>query len=377
MERRAPSLLALAAITLPVATFAGPTTGGTCNVAEQPAATLLVPYLEVDLDDAGGLTTLVSIVNAAATTPTLAHVVLWTDWGIPSASFDLFLGPGDVAPINLRDVFATGRAPVSGPGAAVFDDCTDVLVPFLSAPERLQAIHTGQPFEGGCFAAPRQDQSLATGYLTVDVIARCSAGITLPLQAGYFGTSAVASLENRLWGDFYLVDPDEDFAQGETAVHLVADPDLVGPGPTFYRKFVGGLGSDARIPLPGEWRTRHLVGGAFDGGTELLVWRDVPSTSSLPVACGSAPSWLPLSSDDVEAWNETGQRTDLDRDAFPLATQRVPVAALDSPFPFGWLDLDLDLGDGEPGQAWVMSILSAEGRFSVGQTGIRLNDPCP
>ena len=345
MERRAPSLLALAAITLPVATFAGPTTGGTCNVAEQPAATLLVPYLEVDLDDAGGLTTLVSIVNAAATTPTLAHVVLWTDWGIPSASFDLFLGPGDVAPINLRDVFATGRAPVSGPGAAVFDDCTDVLVPFLSAPERLQAIHTGQPFEGGCFAAPRQDQSLATGYLTVDVITRCSAGITLPLQAGYFGTSAVASLENRLWGDFYLVDPDEDFAQGETAVHLVADPDL--------------------------------VGGAFDGGTELLVWRDVPSTSSLPVACGSAPSWLPLSSDDVEAWNETGQRTDLDRDAFPLATQRVPVAALDSPFPFGWLDLDLDLGDGEPGQAWVMSILSAEGRFSVGQTGIRLNDPCP
>lgn len=373
------SVLACGALWLPGAAAAGPILESTCNLAEQPAATLLYPYFEVDLDEPGGRTTLLSIVNADSGSPTLAHVVLWTDWGIPSAAFDLFLGPGDVAPINLRDLFATGRAPSSGPGAAVFDDCIDVLAPFLTAPERLRAIHTGQPVAGGCFAAPRQDESVATGYLTVDVVRRCSLGITLPLELGYFGQTGVASVENRLWGDFYLVDSSEDFAQGQAAVHLVADAERFGggaPGPTFYAKFVAGAGVDARIPLPGEWRTRHLVGGPFDGGTDLLVWRDVPSSSSLPIACGGTPSWFPLLSENVEAWNETGLRSDLARDAFPLATQRVSVSDLDPPFPFGWLDLDLDRSATSTTQAWVMSVISAEGRYSVGQAATRLTDPC-
>lgn len=361
------------------AAFGGILQGGTCNVAEQPAATLLFPYFEVDLDDPGGRTTLLSIVNAATATPTLAHVVLWTDWGIPTAAFDLFFGPGEVQPINLRDVFTSGSAPTSGPGAAVFDDCTDVLTPFLSSPDRLQAMHTGQPVAGGCFSAPRAGARarLATGYLTVDVVSRCSLGITLPNQSGYFGSPGVASAENRLWGDFYLVRSNEDFAQGQTAVHLVADTDrFAGPGPTFYAKFVGGSGIDARVPLPGEWRTRHLVGGPFDGGTELVVWRDVPSISSLPLPCGETPAWFPLPSQDIEVFNETGQHANIDTDSVPLATQRVSVSGLGPLFLFGWLHLDLDRSATVPAQAWVMSMISARGRYSVGQAGVRLNDPC-
>ena len=363
-------------------TTTGPARGGelerTCRVAEQPAATLLFPYFEIDLADLSGITTLISIVNADTEEPTLAHAVLWTDWGIPSLTFDLFLAPGDVQTLNLRDVFATGRGPVSGPGAFVFDDCVDLITPPATAPTRLRAMHGGVSVARGCFASPRADPNLVTGYLTVDVITRCSVGITLPSQAGYFGVPGVAATENRLWGDFFLLEDGEDFAQGQTAMHLVADPDrFLLPGPTFYGKFVGWSGLDARAPLSSEWRTRYLLGGPFEGGTELLVWRDVPSASSLPLPCGASPAWFPLPMQSLVAWDENGNRRTLGTDAFPLATQRTQVAtAIDPPFNFGWLDLDLDRSAGQVNQAWIMSVMSAFGRFSVGQVGIRTNDLC-
>ena len=101
MPRSLPALAICQCLLLCSASSTGSLAASTCNLAEQPAATLLYPYFEVDVDDPGGRTTLLSIVNAETTTPTLAHVVLWTDWGIPSASFDLFLAPGDGAPTNL------------------------------------------------------------------------------------------------------------------------------------------------------------------------------------------------------------------------------------------------------------------------------------
>src|SRR4028119_2495923 len=65
-----------------------------------PAATLLLPYFECDLDDNlapadGGVTTLFSINNASATA-VLAHVTLWTDESIPTLDFDIYLTGYDV-----------------------------------------------------------------------------------------------------------------------------------------------------------------------------------------------------------------------------------------------------------------------------------------
>lgn len=51
-----------------------PATAELCSIDAVPAATLLLPYFEVDLDSSDGVTTLFSINNAEAA-PALAHVV--------------------------------------------------------------------------------------------------------------------------------------------------------------------------------------------------------------------------------------------------------------------------------------------------------------
>src|SRR5215813_6409377 len=73
-----------------------------------PAATLLVPYFEVDLNNPNGITTLFSINNASATA-VLAHVTVWTDQSVPALDFDVYLTGYDVQTINLRDIFVGGN----------------------------------------------------------------------------------------------------------------------------------------------------------------------------------------------------------------------------------------------------------------------------
>lgn len=94
-------ILVLLLVCLPVLTQ--PATANTCSIDVVPAATLLVPYFEVDLTSASGVTTLVSIHNASAA-PAVALVTLWTDWGWPSYHFHVFLTGYDVTQLNLYDV---------------------------------------------------------------------------------------------------------------------------------------------------------------------------------------------------------------------------------------------------------------------------------
>src|SRR3990172_1222916 len=78
-----------------------------CTIDAVPAATLLLPYFQVDLDNPNGLTTLFSVNNASATA-VLAHVVLWGDWTVPVLDFDIYLTGYDVQTINLRDIIVLG-----------------------------------------------------------------------------------------------------------------------------------------------------------------------------------------------------------------------------------------------------------------------------
>src|SRR4029077_1427056 len=89
---------------------------GNCRVANEPAATLLFPYFEADLANLTGQTTLLSI-NNASSKPVLSRVVLWTDWGVPTLAFDVYLTGYDVQTINIRDLFA-GNIPATGPDAS-------------------------------------------------------------------------------------------------------------------------------------------------------------------------------------------------------------------------------------------------------------------
>src|SRR5713226_3985455 len=74
-----------------------------CDVKVGPAATLLLPYFDVDVTGETGQTTLFTVTNVTRY-PQIAHVTLWTDHGYPVMVFNLYLTGYDVQGINLTDV---------------------------------------------------------------------------------------------------------------------------------------------------------------------------------------------------------------------------------------------------------------------------------
>lgn len=359
-------------------------------------ATLLFPYFEVDLNNPAGRTTLLSV-NNLLTTPILARVQIWTDWAIPALGFDLYLLGSDVQTINLRDVLTTGTLPVTGSGFNLdsFPGCT--TEPPNQAARGLPAILldglradlTGKPnaAAGGLCAGHPHGDDHARGYVTVDVVNRCTG-----IRPGTEGTPAevegdeiyfldsgngVAGDVNALWGDLAFVDGAGNAAQGVEAVALWADgSEFTGRTRTFYGRYSSFDGRDNRVPLASDWRTRFLNGGAFTGGTDFLVFRDTRSPDVQRVRCGGHPSWYPLPTRLVARdENAVVQSNQPDSTAFALATQRVSLASLGIPADFGLLELRLQrwtpTGVGGstritryPG--WVIPVLTANGRFSVG-----------
>src|SRR3954467_9210800 len=91
---------------------AGPTTTNnddSCDISTAPAATLLLPYFEVDINaqQTTAQTTLFTITNVTQI-PQIAHVTVWTDLSFPVLDFNIFLTGYDVQGINLYDVIARG-----------------------------------------------------------------------------------------------------------------------------------------------------------------------------------------------------------------------------------------------------------------------------
>jgi len=387
--------------------FALPASAATCGLDESPGATLLLPYFEVDLASPGGRTTLFSINNASASA-VLTNVTLWSDLGVPTLHFQVYLTGYDVQTLNLRDIFA-GKLPRT---ASAGQDPADTISPrgersqdinFASCLgthpypatipqsfiDHLRAAHTGHASAllPGCSGQLLAD-GLARGYVTVDTVSRCE--LKFPSEAGYFGAGGIATNQNVLWGDFYLIDQDNNFAMGDNLVRLEADPTAFHNGDmTFYGRYVGYSGSDAREPLPLIWATRYLDGGTFSGGTELLVWRD-SGTKNTSFPCLSHPSWYPLDMSDLVTFDE--QETP-DRiqpfpglpppgPIFPLIpaeTNRMKIGAeLPVPFQFGWAAFHLGLGftNLSRSQAYVTTLMSANGRFMVGFGATPLLDAC-
>src|SRR5215203_6397365 len=80
------------------------------TIDDVPAATLLLPYFEVDLVNGNGINTLFSINNASATA-VLAHVTVWSDQSVPVLDFDVYLTGFDVTTINLNELLQNGNLP--------------------------------------------------------------------------------------------------------------------------------------------------------------------------------------------------------------------------------------------------------------------------
>src|SRR5437868_11645959 len=97
---------------------AGPTTTNnddSCDISVAPAATLLLPYFEVETARRD-TDTFFTITNVSRL-PQIAHVTVWTDWSFPVLDFNVFLTGYDVQPLSLYDIIVTGViAPNFGSG---------------------------------------------------------------------------------------------------------------------------------------------------------------------------------------------------------------------------------------------------------------------
>ena len=397
-----------------------------------PAATLLLPYFEVDLGDTNGVTTLLSVNNASASAA-VANVVLWTDWGVPSFGFNVYLTGYDVQTINLRDIF-DGTLPVTADDGADFADTfppntgisnqgilsQDINFPGSTGPcgststlynapdptlaikvQNIQQVHRGlgSPLNGLCWGANHGD-AIARGYVTIDSVTSCT--LSTPASVGYFN-GGIADNRNILWGDSIVLNPAQNFAQGEPLVHVescipgdgfrgyVGDGagrcPLVPGDYSFYARYVAATAADQREPLATTFAARYQ--GASK--TDLLVWRDTklaPSGTNGARSCGVPPAWFPLGQTVVGGFDNQENVAELctgGDTCFPLATQRVnvkdgnPLAdPIKPPFTAGWLFLNLNhtvSGDLLPGvgQAWVSVARSSEGRFSTGYQAVQLD----
>ncbi len=378
-------------------------------IDDVPAATLLLPYFEVDLANANSTTTVFSLNNAAAV-PAIAHVTLWTDVSVPTLDFNVYLTGYDVVTVNLRDLFVSGTVPASahndtvispvgafsvathpisgvGPGSVSCDS----QLPLPPLPNALlahiRAAHTGQPsavFGGQC-SAQNLDDNVARGYITIDNVNFCT--LDFPGDVGYFidGGFGAANNFNQLWGDYFYVDPINGFAQGETLVHIEAS-DQIGVGDyTFYAKFSGG--EDNREGLGTTFATRFatMFDCNIEATTDLVVWRDSKVIMS-PFNCLFIPSPYPLSANQIVVFDEeenpeveptppfSPPPSPIDVVPFPACANRVRVGGPYMPVTpeIGWMYLNLNnYTGGLPAfdpimQNWVTTIISAKGVLSVG-----------
>jgi len=411
-----------------------------CTIDARPAATLLVPGFVLDLDNPGGLTTLFSVNNASAA-PQVAHVTVWTDWSVPVFDFDIYLSGYDVQTINVRDMLA-GTLPQTGVGTTygvdspgtnqglysdpnvAFPNCNNSTSPgsgpYYDIPAfgdafrgHVEAWLTGgsSPLTSNC-AGEDRGNNIAQGYITIDVVNQCSLLFPSDHDAGggvlYFGPTGVAMDNNVLWGDVFWINSDEDFAQGDSLVHIEASAvfEAQGGSPstegiTFYGRYVDGVtGLDHREPLPTTLGTRHALGGAFSGGTDLMAWRSAEIDSASPVTCGSRPAYGALNQRESIIFDEHENPWVLDPDQcvsgdptceidvgnlFPneLTIRSVdenPPFEVPAGWEFGWLYFNLNHQASsyvnDRAQAWITTMMDADGRFSVGYPALQLDNAC-
>ncbi len=427
-----------------------------------------------------GIDTLFSINNASAA-PALAHVTLWTDWTWPTLDFDVYLTGYDVQSVSLCQVIGNGDLPITADvqndtddgwapgtveGDGVFDDTSpsrwgqDVTIPScagvfpfppgIAVPllDRIQNAHAGYVVPGigyagtgtfcnagtcctgeglngvgACVKGVCPPGTIARGYVTVDSVSECST--LFANEPDYFeqGGMGIANNRNVLWGEYFVVDRANNFAQGDNLVHIEASPSLGGgagngaantdTGYTFYGRYTFPTGRDNREPLGTTWAARYLNGQVL--GTTYRVWRDstdgtVNSNEGWGCglcAAGAGPQWCPLNETQVVCFDEEENCEELcfifgggvisppedptDPVCFPLEANiiKVGVAPLAPSWPFGWCYLNLNHsfggapggapwppGGGDIAQSYVAVSHDALGRFSVGYPAIELTGAC-
>ncbi len=365
-----------------------------CAIQETPAATLLLPYFEVDLSTGSGKSTQVTIGNAFSP-PVLVEAVVWSDLGVPIFSFDIYLSTYQDVTFDMRTILEYGTLPQTAPPAGSYPSCQGNMppaqIPWSSVWTYQEAL-TGQPAQPGpgpgYFCAGRGlGDTIARGYITFDAVNACT--LQVPSNIGFFsaGGQGNASNNNALFGDFAYVNNSLGQAEGHPLVHLVADaaaPQLSTAGNyTFYGRYDSWTAADNREPLATELAARYVP-----AGTDLIVWRDSKVNQGW-FNCGTLPTWYPLGQEGLWDMADSGTYASLNTlKPFGAVAQRVHVGGSTLPVPYssGWLYMDLNTYVAAAGynppvdytvsQAWVLTSSTIAGDVTIGNPAIRYDSAC-
>jgi hypothetical protein len=424
---RLPVLLAVLLSTVSAIAETFPTGGptstdndDTCDISLLPAATLLLPYFEVDVDNPRGETTLFTITNVT-NLPQIARVTLWTDRGYMVIDFNIFLTGYDTQSINLFDIIARGIiAPDRGTGTDVSDrgeysETSNPLLDLTNCDElpghipnvyiqRMQtALRDGTvpPFGNlpGCSTVGGQHEN-AVGYATIDVVRMC--GVIGPNSPQYYTNEIL--WENVLTGDFQQVSSENNYAQGNPLVHIravpeggsvqqrIADPATYGVNfeRTFYSQYQEGETLDGRQPLPARFAARWIEGGSSSFRTSYKIWRENRTNANT-----QCDQWeirggrLPIT--EITRFDEEENAFAITENICCFNQRReLPTASLSSvddhefypPVPngavAGWMYLNLDNveDDGVASHNWVVTSMRGEERFSTDIDATALGNGC-
>jgi hypothetical protein len=382
-----------------------------CDIKVTPAATLLLPYFEVDLTNSGGETTLFTVTNVTAL-PRIARITIWTDWAFPVLTFNVFLTGYDVQSINLSDVIVRGR--IAEPGTSSLtavgrrssdNDANPLLdvsscgrlaveVPPAILRDLQAALTIGRTSSCGT-ARVGAVHTNAIGYLTVDVVQNCES--RLPIDPGYFRGDLL--YDNALIGDYQQVSSVQNFAQANAMVHIRAIPEGGFTGSaattfrrTFYSRLQAGGTADRRQPLPSTFAAHWISGGRGDFQTSFKIWREgtTGATAGCAVSANASPMVEIVRFDEAE--NPTIFTVGCPIPTCPNVPITFPsVSRVPSTSPLfppnstsdvaGWMYLNLDNKARQTpldaaSQNWVVVSMRAEGRYSGDFDATALGNGC-
>lgn len=280
----------------------------------RPSSDLLLPYFEVDLTGYH-LTTVFTLTNSSDE-PVPVQMTVHSNWGIPMEEMRVTLGAYETRGFNLRDWLLLGELPR-----------TDGLMAALS-PRRLSHLHSAlsgqRSAESGFYYGTEVRPDLAVGYVTLRI----------------HGKEPGDPSKDVLWGNYFVLDPEGDAAQGDILVDIDSTP-----------------GDSGLCRL---YNLFFLEGSVFDGGTEVIVWtphRGSPSVNAAPAAS--------LAGILTRTRNQQGEvLSEASEDL--LATQTLRLEQIAGTARTGSLELRTLAGpSAEPVESFVAVRYRAENRYSA------------
>ncbi|HVR41386.1 MAG TPA: hypothetical protein VMU84_19985 [Thermoanaerobaculia bacterium] len=386
-----------------------------CDISVAPAATLLLPYFEADVYQGAerAQDTIVTVTNVSPVTQ-IAHVTIWTNLAYPLYAFDLILTGYDVQAISMRDLLTSGRiaggvprgyfrAPIGSRSfgnpkhnAGVVSGCLEL--PSTIPPEIVAAVQRALTLGtlGDCDQVGTTHTN-AIGYVTIDVVNKCASAF--PTEPSYYQEDLL--FDNVLIGDYAFIAPNPitgNYAVGSPLVHIRAIPEgsLAGeplPTPlrrTFYEVYTPASTPhiDRRQPLPAAFAARYIEGGLSGFLTGFVVWRQgivPPGSPCAEYSRNQQDIREVIRFDEREnafIKTEPGGFTIPPKDPGPPATIRIRTEntsifpALTSGDVGGWMYLNLTSPTTTQTQGWVVSTMTAEGRFATAFDAAPLGNGC-